>query len=104
MAALGVDLGIWISDGAAGVPIESIAIAAILVLNAVLGVWQEYRAEDALAKLRALEAPQVQALRDGRLTPVASHDLVPGDVARVATGGRVPADGRVDGEGGLLVD
>jgi Ca2+-transporting ATPase len=104
LVALAVDLGIWIRDGTAGAPIEPIAIAAILVLNTVLGVWQEYRAEDALAKLRELEAPQVQALRDGRLALVASRDLVPGDVARIAAGGRVPADGRVDGEGGLLVD
>jgi P-type Ca2+ transporter type 2C len=104
LVALGVDLGIWIADGAAGVPIEPIAIAAILILNATLGVWQEYRAEDALAKLRELEAPQVQVLRDGRLVLVASRDLVPGDVARIAAGGRVPADARVDGEGGFLVD
>jgi Ca2+-transporting ATPase len=102
--ALAVDLGIWIHAGASGLPIEPIAIAAILILNTVLGVWQEYRAEDALEKLRELEAPQVQTLRDGRLTPVASHELVTGDVVRIAAGGRVPADGCVDGEGGLLVD
>ncbi len=102
--ALAVDLGIWVHAGAAGIPVEPIAIAAILILNTVLGVWQEYRAEDALAKLRELEAPQVQTLRDGRLTPVASRSLVVGDVVRIAAGARVPADARVDGEGGLLVD
>jgi len=102
--ALAVDAGIWLYDGAVGVPLEPLAIAAILVLNATLGVWQEYRAEDALSKLRELEAPQVQVLRDGRLSLVASRDLVPGDVLRMASGGRVPADGCVDGEGGLLVD
>jgi Ca2+-transporting ATPase len=77
--ALALDLGIWVAQGGADVPLESIAIAAILILNAALGVWQEYRAEGALAKLRELEAPQVQALRDGRLGLVASRDLVPGD-------------------------
>ena len=102
--ALAVDFGIWLYDGAVGVPLEPLAIATILVLNATLGVWQEYRAEDALSKLRELEAPHVQVLRDGRLSLVASRDLVPGDVVRIAAGGRVPADGRVDGEGGLLVD
>ena len=102
--ALAVDLGIWLADGAAGIPLESLAIAAILLLNAALGVWQEYRAEDALSKLRELEAPQVQALRDGRLCLVGSRDLVAGDVVRLAAGGRIPADGYVDGEGGLLVD
>jgi Ca2+-transporting ATPase len=102
--ALAVDFGVWVYAGAVGIPIEPLAIAAILVLNATLGVWQEYRAEDALEKLRELEAPQVQVLRDGRLCSVASRDLVPGDVVRIAAGGRVPADGSVDGEGGLLVD
>jgi Ca2+-transporting ATPase len=102
--ALAVDLGIWLYGGALGLPIESIAIAAILALNAALGVWQEYRAEDALSKLRELEAPQAQTLRDGRLCLCASRELVPGDVVRIASGGRIPADGCVDGEGGLLVD
>jgi Ca2+-transporting ATPase len=102
--ALVVDFGVWLSGGARGVPLEALAIAAILALNTALGVWQEYRAEDALSKLRALEAPQAQVLRDGRLCQCASRDLVPGDAVRIAAGGRVPADGRVDGEGGLLLD
>jgi Ca2+-transporting ATPase len=102
--ALVVDFGIWLNEGALGVPLEALAIAAILALNTVLGVWQEYRAEDALSKLRELEAPQAQTLRDGRLCLCASRELVPGDVVRIASGGRVPADGCVDGEGGLLLD
>ncbi|MEN8158914.1 MAG: HAD-IC family P-type ATPase, partial [Myxococcota bacterium] len=104
LVALVVDFALWLYEGAAGVPLESLAIAAILVLNAGLGVWQEYRAEDALTKLREREAPQAQVLRDGRLGLVASRELVRGDVVRVAAGGRIPADGQVDGEGGLLVD
>ncbi|MCP5068633.1 MAG: HAD family hydrolase, partial [bacterium] len=57
--ALAVDQVVWWLDGAVGIPFESIAIAAILLLNAGMGVFQEYRAEDALARLRELEAPQV---------------------------------------------
>jgi Ca2+-transporting ATPase len=102
--ALVVDLGAWLLEGAEGVPFEAIAIAAILLLNAVLGVWQEYRAENTLASLRELEAPQAWLFRDGRLERRPSRDLVPGDVVRIATGARVPADARVDGEQGLLVD
>lgn len=102
--ALVIDMGAWLLEGAAGVPFESIAIGLILLLNAVLGVWQEYRAENTLATLRDLEAPQAWVFRDGRLERVASRDIVPGDVTRVAAGGRVPADARVDGEQGLLVD
>jgi Ca2+-transporting ATPase len=103
LAALAVDFALWLYEGAVGLPLESLAIAAILVLNAGLGVWQEYRAEDALAKLRELEAPLAQVLRDGRLGLVASRELVRGDVVRLAAGGRVPADGQMEGEGTLVV-
>ncbi len=102
--ALVVDLGAWLLEGAEDVPFESIAIAAILILNSVLGVWQEYRAENTLASLRELEAPQVWVLRDGRLARVVSRDVVPGDVARITAGGRVPADAKVDDEQGLMLD
>jgi Ca2+-transporting ATPase len=102
--ALVVDVGAWLLEGSEGVPFEAIAIAAILLLNAVLGVWQEYRAENTLASLRELEAPQAWVFRDGRLERRRSRDLVPGDVVRIAAGARLPADARVDGEQGLLVD
>ncbi len=102
--ALAVDLAIWLLEETRGVPFESIAIGAILALNAFLGVWQEYRAEDALARLRELEAPRTQVLRDERLVRLPSRELVPGDAVRVAAGGRIPADARVLDETGLLVD
>ncbi len=102
--ALAVDLGMWAYDGGDGLPLESLAIAAILLLNAGLGVWQEFRAEGALESLRELEAPRVRALRDGRLVELPSRELVPGDVVRLAAGGRVPADGTLDGASGLRVD
>src|SRR5262249_51549734 len=50
--ALLVDTGIWVSEGAAGLPVESIAIAIILLLNAGLGVYQESKSEAALARLK----------------------------------------------------
>ena len=56
--ALAFDVVIWISEGAHGWPYESLAIATILVFNTVMGVWQEYRAEDALERLRELAAPR----------------------------------------------
>ena len=56
--ALTFDLVIWISEGAHEWPFESIAIATILVFNTAMGVWQEYRAEDALARLRRARRPE----------------------------------------------
>jgi Ca2+-transporting ATPase len=91
--ALAVDLVIWVSEGAPDWPVESLAIAAILLLNAGLGVYQEHKSEAALARLKALALPQVWVLRDGRLAQISTRELVPGDVLRVEAGDRVPADG-----------
>jgi len=102
--ALAVDLALWFLEGAAGVPVESIAIGAILLLNAAMGVWQEYRAEHALQELRAFEAPWVWVRREGESVRVSSRDLVPGDLVRLESGGRVPADARLEGDPVLLVD
>ncbi|MDJ0878820.1 MAG: cation-transporting P-type ATPase [Halieaceae bacterium] len=102
--ALALDVVIWMIEGAEGWPIESLAILLILAFNTVMGVWQEYRAEDALARLRALAAPKVWVRRDGSLLQIPAAELVPGDVARVEAGDRIPADGVLRGEQGLLVD
>ncbi len=104
LAALVVDLVVWISEGSRGVPLEGVAIAVILLLNAGLGVWQERRAESTLAKLRELAAPQVWVLRDGELARRPSADLVPGDVVRLEAGDRVPADGSVRTATNLSLD
>ncbi len=102
--ALGFDILIWIIEGVEGWPIESIAILVILILNTGMGVWQEYRAEDALARLKALAAPRVWVRRDGDLVQIPAARLVPGDLVRVEAGDRIPADGVVGAEQGLLVD
>jgi Ca2+-transporting ATPase len=75
--------------------IEASAILAIVVLNAVLGVVQEYRAEEALAALRRLAAPEAQVIRDGHRQTVAARELVPGDVVLLEVGNYVPADMRL---------
>jgi len=75
--------------------IESIAILAIVVLNAVLGVVQESRAEQALAALKKLAAPDAQVLRDGRRISVPAHQLVPGDIVFLEAGNFIPADLRL---------
>lgn len=102
--ALAFDLLVWILEGAHGHPVESIAIALILMLNAGLGVFQEYRAEAAIARLKSLAAHKVWTLRDGKPVHIPSGEIVPGDVVRLEAGDRVPADGRLIESAGIIVD
>ncbi len=102
--ALGFDLLTWLLGGANDWPFESLAIGLILMLNAAMGMWQEYRSEDALARLRELSAPRCRAWRDGRLVEIAVEQLVPGDLVRLEAGERVPADALVLEQHGLMVD
>ena len=102
--ALAFDLVVWVLEGAHDWPFESIAIATILVFNTAMGVWQEYRAEDALGRLRAMAAPRVWVMRDGRLTELDATLVVPGDRLRVEAGDRIPADGVLAGEQALQLD
>jgi len=74
---------------------EAAAILAIVVLNATLGVVQERRAEQALAALKKLAAPDAQVLRDGQRQSVPSAQLVPGDIVLLEAGNYVPADIRL---------
>jgi Ca2+-transporting ATPase len=75
--------------------VEAGAIFAIVLLNAILGVVQESRAEEALAALKKLAAPEAQVLRDGRRVSVPAHDLVPGDIVLLEAGNFIPADVRL---------
>jgi Ca2+-transporting ATPase len=102
--ALLVDLAVWVGEGTRGLPLESFAIGAILLLNATLGTWQERKAEGALAKLKQLAAPQVWALREGALARLPAADLVPGDVIRLEAGDRVPADAVAHEAENLMLD
>ncbi|MFN8414529.1 MAG: HAD-IC family P-type ATPase, partial [Anaerolineales bacterium] len=75
--------------------VEASAIMAIVVLNAVLGIVQEQRAEQALAALKKLAAPDAQVLRDGVRHSIPSYNLVPGDIVFLEAGNFIPADLRL---------
>jgi Ca2+-transporting ATPase len=74
---------------------DVIVILAIVALNAMLGIYQEYQAEQALAALSRLQVPQVRVRRGGRIHEISAEDLVPGDIVLVGEGDRIPADGRL---------
>ena len=67
-------------------------------------MYQEGKAEAALARLKALAAALVWVMRDGRLTRLPSVELVPGDVVRIEAGDRVPADGTLVDSHGVMID
>ena len=75
--------------------IDAIVILIIVVLNALLGYSQEYRAEKSMAALKRMATPLVRVRRTGRVQEISARDLVPGDVVLLETGNVVPADGRV---------
>ena len=74
---------------------DALAIMAIVVLNAILGFHQEYRAEKAMAALKRLSLPTVKARRGGRVREISARELVPGDIVLLEAGNLVPADCRL---------
>lgn len=74
---------------------DVVAILAIVVINAVLGFTQEYRAEKAMTALKQMAAPTVRVRRDGAVQTIAAPELVPGDIVLLEAGNLVPADGRL---------
>lgn len=74
---------------------EALTILAIVVIDAIIGLVQEWRAEQAMAALRNLADPLAKVRRDARLVTLAARELVPGDAVLLEAGMRVPADVRL---------
>ena len=87
-----------------GEVVEAGAIMAIVILNAVLGVIQESKAEEALAALQKMAAPDAQVLRGGHRIIIPSRELVPGDIVFLEAGNYVPADLRLVESVNLKID
>mmetsp|Transcript_9645 Transcript_9645/g.24917 ORF Transcript_9645/g.24917 Transcript_9645/m.24917 type:complete len:1066 (-) Transcript_9645:13-3210(-) len=88
----------FFEDGEEGLQafVEPFVILLILVLNAIVGVWQEHNAENALEALKSLQECTCQCVRDGQLIPeLPAAELVPGDVVQINVGDKIPADVRV---------
>ncbi len=75
--------------------LEAGAILAIVILNALLGFFQEQKADKALASLKKLSSPVASVVRDGSLLSVAAATLVPGDLIEINAGDHIPADARL---------
>ena len=95
LAAIGIALLAWAIEGRAGWPVDAIVIAAIVILNGVLGHVQEAKAESAVAALARMTAVTSGVLRDGRVQRVPSAELVRGDVLVLGEGDAVGADARL---------
>lgn len=97
-------IGAALIAGFLGEPLDTIAILTIVILNALLGFFQEYRAERTVAALRKLTAPLAKVRRMGETREVAAYELVPGDIVLLEAGKIVPADLRIIESYQLAID
>jgi magnesium-transporting ATPase (P-type) len=95
LAAIAIALAAWAIEGGQGWPVDAVVIAAVVLVNAILGYVQQAKAEDAVAALARMTAATSAVMRDGKLLRVSSADLVRGDVLVLGEGDSVGADGRL---------
>lgn len=84
--------------------IDSIAIIAIVILNAILGYFQEEKADEAVSALSKIQVSMAKVRRDGETVEIPSADIVPGDIIALEAGDSVPADARLIWATSLQVD
>ncbi|TFF88778.1 MAG: calcium-translocating P-type ATPase, SERCA-type [Promethearchaeota archaeon] len=84
--------------------IDVSVISAILVINAIIGVRQEYKSEKALEALKKLSAPEATVIRDNKMTKIPSREVVPGDYLILQTGDKVVADTRLTKTMNIKID
>jgi Ca2+-transporting ATPase len=84
--------------------VDAIAIFVVLLLNAIIGFYQEIKANQAVRALASLSTPTSRVVRDGRVTSLSTPSIVPGDVVLLESGDRVPADLRLIEANNLRID
>lgn len=75
--------------------IEAAVVTAVVVVNIVVGFFQEFSAEKTMDSLRSLSSPTAQVIRGGQTVTIRSVDITPGDIVEVKTGDTIPADLRL---------
>lgn len=93
-----------IISGVVGEWVDSIIILAIVIVNALLSIFQEGKAEEAIAALKKMSSPTVKVVRGGKTTEIDSTKVVPGDLVLLQTGDIVPADMRLIESSNLKID
>ncbi len=94
VAAL-ISAALWFIERDEALPYEAIAILAIVVLNAIMGYFQQTRAEQALAALSQMSAAHATVVRDGTRQRLPASDLIPGELILIEEGDTIPADARL---------
>lgn len=87
-----------------GDTVEAIIIIAIVIINAIMSIYQEGQAEDSVAALQKMSSPEATVLRDGKRGKVKAEELVPGDIVILETGDIIPADIRLLDSRNLQID
>jgi Ca2+-transporting ATPase len=106
LAAIGISVLEWALQDPRehALPYEAIVISVIVILNAMLGYFQEARAERSVRALMALAAPESTVVRDGERQRIAAHGIVPGDIVMIEAGDKIPADSRIIEDANLHTD
>ena len=101
LVAAAISFGVACTTGETSEFFEPVLILLIVVLNAIMGMLQESKAEKALDALKSLSAPHARVIRDGKEQVIDAAELVPGDVIHLEAGDFVPADARLLSSAGL---
>ena len=83
---------------------DTIIISMVVILNAVMGFVQEYRAEKSILALKKMAEPTTKVIRNGKMVNIPTHEIVPGDITRLQAGDLVPADGRLVETANLTIE